>query len=495
MSTFQDDGLPGCFSGLFKRRKAISKPSPSYYTPSDTKPSLPSANDMKEHSCFSPTCDYSFSNLSQWWISDQSISPPPYTPHSASASSATEDAWKIIDETTDTLDPQLRKLSLQIHDHPEIMFHETYARDVLSAFMGEHGFEVTTGYLGLPTAWKAEYSYGSGGRVVGINSEMDALSGLGHACGHNLIAVSGCGVAIALKAAMEQKNIPGKIVLLGTPAEESGGGKILLLDRGGYKEMDFCLMCHPGPGPSHSFDTGSTSAMQSFEVEYFGQSAHAGAAPWEGTNALDAAFLAYSSISVLRQQIKPTHRIHGIVSGKDWLPNVIPDYSKMRWIVRAPTWPELKVFADKVQNCFKAAALATSCEVKINSEAPYFDLNQNEALAEAFSCVMKERYGMDTSSLGTTASTDFGNISYGKSLSIPLMTDIRAGLAIPTKPNGGNHTPAFAQAAATPEAHAAAMRVTRGLAQLAFRGLQDDTFYAQMKQSFMKSSRSQLEQS
>ncbi|THV05540.1 hypothetical protein K435DRAFT_647027 [Dendrothele bispora CBS 962.96] len=408
-----------------------------------------------------------------------SVSPPPAYPTSDPSRNSfgtlsEKSPHKAIEETIDKLDCQLRQLSLRIHDHPEIMFHETYARDLLSTFMRDHGFKVTTGYLGLPTAWRAEYTQGQGGRVVGINSEMDALSGLGHACGHNLIAVSGCGVAVALKAALEQTNTPGKIILLGTPAEESGGGKILLLERGGFEEMDFCLMCHPAPGPSHSFDLGSSNAMQTFEVEFFGQSAHAGASPWEGTNALDAAFVAYSSISLLRQQMRPDHRVHGIVSGKDWVPNVIPDYSKMRWIVRAPTWPELEVFVKRVQNCFQAAALATSCKVNIKSEAPYFDLNQNDALAGAFSSVMTERYGMSASSNGTSASTDFGNVSY----EIPSLHPL---FAIPTSPNGGNHTPAFEKAAATSEAHAAAMRITCGLANIAFLGLKDDEFYSQVR--------------
>ncbi|KAF5387293.1 hypothetical protein D9757_005801 [Collybiopsis confluens] len=145
-----------------------------------------------------------------------------------------------------------------VTDHPETRFQERYARDALTSFMISHGFKVTSGYLGLETAWRAEYVHGSGGKV-------------------------------ALKVALETHNIPGKIILLGTPAEEEGGGKIILLERGGYEEMDFCVMSHPGPGPLNSFAIGSTIAMQTFQVEYIGQSsltssrthsAHAGGAPW-----------------------------------------------------------------------------------------------------------------------------------------------------------------------------------------------------------------------
>jgi len=142
--------------------------------------------------------------------------------------------------------------------------------------MSKHGFEVTPHYAELTTAWRAEFVHGKGGRVLGVNSEMDALPGVGHACGHNLIAAGGVGVALAVKAAMEKHNINGKIILLGTPAEEGGGGKVLLIQRGAYKEMDLCVMSHPSTGPSHSTTLGSSLAMQSISVEYFGHTyAHA----------------------------------------------------------------------------------------------------------------------------------------------------------------------------------------------------------------------------
>ncbi|KAK0489037.1 hypothetical protein IW261DRAFT_1547988 [Armillaria novae-zelandiae] len=351
----------------------------------------------------------------------------------------------IVNPTLDNLSPSLRQLSLKIHDHPELGFEERYAHDLLCAYMETHGFQVTRHYLGLNTAWR--------GSTLGINSEMDGLSGIGHACGHNLIAISGCGVAIAVKATLEALNIPGKIILLGTPAEERVGGKIILLERGAYKDMDLCIMCHPGPGPSNSANFGTTTAMQEAEVEYFGQSAHAGAAPWEGTNALDAAFLAYSSIAVLRQQIKPDHRIHGILGGKNWSANVIPDYAHMTWVVRAPTHGEVDEFAERVK-------ASTACKVKINFTSPYYELLQNSVLGKEFADKVGRNYGMVSDGDGSSASTDFGNVSF----------------AIPTEPKGGNHTPAFAKAAATMAAHEATMTVTKGLALTGLRALQDKAF-------------------
>ncbi|KAG6336463.1 hypothetical protein ID866_2634 [Astraeus odoratus] len=263
-----------------------------------------------------------------------------------------------VGAVVDTLDTDLRALSLQIHvskkDHPELMFEEHYAHQVLCDFMERHGFVVTRHYLGLQTAWRAEF-----------------------------IHVSGVGVAIAVKAALQTYDVPGTVVLLGTPGEEGGGGKAMMLERGGYRDMDVCLMCHPTNGAVDSVSLGSCLAMQSLEAEFFGHPAHAGNAPWDGTNALDAAFLAYSSIAVLRQQIKPDHRVHGMVKGCDSAPNVIPDYVKMRWTVRAPTKGQLMVLLERVKACFEGAALATSCRLKITTDIPYHDLHQNSALGKS----------------------------------------------------------------------------------------------------------------
>lgn len=391
---------------------------------------------------------------------------------------------KTIEETVDKYDPELRALSLQIWEHPETAFEEKFAHDVLTKFIEEHGFEVTPHYLGLPTAWRAEFSYESSSvktgktPVIGINSEMDALPGVGHACGHNLIAIAGVGVALAVKAALEKHDVSGKIILLGTPAEEGGGGKVVLMERGAYKEMDACVMCHPGPGELNSAGVGPSLACQPVDVEFFGHGAHAAWAPWEAQNALDAAFLAYSSVSVLRQQIKPTHRVHGIVSGRDWAPNIIPDYAKMQWIVRAPTWDEVEVLRERVLACFRAAATAAGCKVEISSGVGYYDLRQNAVLGAEFAHVMKSCCGVNVrADGGMSASTDFGNVTYELPALHPSYT-------IPTKPNGANHTPQFTESAGTAEAHSATLAVTKGLAGAAFRVLDDADFAAKVKKSW-----------
>ncbi|KAJ7890491.1 hypothetical protein B0H14DRAFT_1106641 [Mycena olivaceomarginata] len=465
----------GCFGTLFRRKQVSAErarardTSPQESRGQVGRPAPVASSTPPGLKCHYLTpCDHSYADASDWWL-DTDTKPPAYPDSNLES---------VIDNKLDELSPQLRKLSLDIHNHPELAFSEIFAHDVLTSFMASHGFTVTKNYLGLATAFRAEFTHGKGGRVLGINSEYDALSGIGHACGHNLIAVSGCGVALAVKAALEAHNIPGKVVLLGTPAEEGGGGKIILLERGGYDGMDLCVMCHPSPGPKNSANIGPSIAVQDIKVEYAGRNAHAGAAPWEGTNALDAAFLAYSSVSVLRQQMRPDHRVHGIIeSNGDWVPNVIPDYAKMHWLVRAPTASDLTAFVERVKNCFQAAALATSCEIKLTFELPYMDLNQNQVLGQEFSDVVMKRYGMITKKDAGSASTDFGNVSYA-------LPALHPGFAIPTEPHGGNHTIGFTNAAATVEAHEATLLVTKGLAHTALRALRDDDFFKQVKGSF-----------
>ncbi|KAG6872924.1 hypothetical protein C0995_005182 [Termitomyces sp. Mi166 len=348
-------------------------------------------------------------------------------------------------------------------------------------FMEKHGFEVTKHYH-LETAWRATFTNGEGGRTIGVNSEVssildlvqvssadfvktDALPGVGHACGHNLIAISGIAVSIAIKKALERFNLAGTVELLGTPAEEVGSGKVELLDKGAYKNMDACLMCHPAPGPAGSVSLSGSLALEKVTVEYTGHTAHAALSPWEGRNAQDAAVLAYNNVSALRQQLLPTHRIHGVFEGKDWAPNIIPDYSKLNYYVRAPTRSELKAAVKRVIPCFEAAALATGCEVKITTSPGPLDLRQNSALGGEVANIITAKYG---------------DIDYEwgiKSLHV-------SNTAIPTIENGGNHTAGFETTAASLEAHYACLDVTKALAATGIRVLIDDDFFSEVKKAY-----------
>ncbi|KAJ3880761.1 hypothetical protein F5051DRAFT_149379 [Lentinula edodes] len=414
------------------------------------------------------------SSTPEVWRPEDTVPPVPETPGSEIFR---PDILDEIEKKIEEMSKELNVLSLDIHAHPELKYEEARTHDVLTSFMSEHGFKVEKHYL-LPTAWLATYKHGSGGRTIGVNSEMDALPGVGHACGHNLIAISGVAVACAMRAVLEQFNISATIQLLGTPAEEGGGGKIKLLEKGAYKDMAACLMCHPAPGPKGSVSLSGSLAIQQLTVEYFGHTAHAALSPWEGINALDAAVLAYNNISTLRQQLKPTARVHGIFEGKDWAVNVIPDYAKYICYIRAPNVTELDEVVKRVLPCFPAAAQATGCEYKLTLAEKLTDIHQNKALGEEVARIVKSRYGGIDFVWGIAhASTDFGNVTYE-------LPSLHPGFAIPTVLNGGNHTRDFAAAAATATAHQACLDVSKALAATGIRVLIDDEYFAEVKKTF-----------
>ncbi|OCH85932.1 amidohydrolase [Obba rivulosa] len=477
------DVQAGCFARLFSSRQhRRDTHAPTNDAPHVCRPSVcPHPSQPQEIPAYAHFTNCLFCEPDGYAF--RSDKPPSYSA-SAPGDLYRPEVLKTIGDSLDQLEPELRKLSLDIAERssPSI---SRYAHDTLTNFMVKHGFKVTSHYKGLSTAWRAAYTHvpkrdestaKRPHRVIGVNAEMDALPGIGHACGHNLIAMAGVGVAIAIKAALQAHDVWGTVVLLGTPAEEGGGGKQILLDRGAYDEMDACIMCHPAAGPDNSTWVAPSLASQPIDIEFFGHGSHAAAAPWEGRNALDAAFLAYSGVSVLRQQILPTHRVHGIVTGRDWAPNVIPDYAKMRWIVRAPTWAELEVLRERVLKCFEAAAHATACKLKIQTGIGYYDLHENDVLGTRDVVYVgnknADRFVCSTGVCRCRTGT--GNVTYA----LPAIHPV---FAIPTEPNGGNHTPQFAKAAVQPEAHAAALKVAKGLAAVGFRFLDDEKFSREVR--------------
>jgi len=270
------------------------------------------------------------------------------------------------------------------------------------------------------------------------------------------------------------------VILLGTPGEEGGMGKKTMLAAGAYKDMDGCVMCHPAPGPNATSSLSACLAVQRMVAKYKGHSAHAALSPWEGQNALDAAVLAYNNIAALRQQLRPHVRVHGIFKGEDWAPNVIPDNAEMSWLVRSPRYSEVQEVTQRVKRCFEASALATDCEVEISADPKnsMTELRQNEALGRAFEEIFNAKYGVVDRIYGiASASTDFGNVTYA-------LPSIHPSFAIPTEPNGGNHTKAFALSAASKESHVACLNISKVLALTGLRVLADDGFAQQMKETF-----------
>ena len=209
--------------------------------------------------------------------------------------------------------------------------------------------------------------YGSGGCVVAFNAEYDALPDIGHACGHNLIAMMSIGAFIGLAEAIKTFGIEGRVRLIGTPAEEGGGGKLKLIDAGAFSDVDACLMTHPGPEETSAGFTGDaympTLANCKFSIRYTGKAAHAAMNPWQGVNALDAVVLAYNGISALRQQIRPDERIHGIIAQGGTRPNIITAHAALDYYVRSPTLKSANDLVDRAKGCFDGAALQTGCSV------------------------------------------------------------------------------------------------------------------------------------
>lgn len=245
--------------------------------------------------------------------------------------------------------------------------------DLFDALAAE-GYQVKRSAYGIRTAFEISYSRGNGGRTVAFNAEYDSLPGIGHACGHNLIATSSIAAFQATcetMRALYSDDLSYTVRLLGTPAEEGGGGKLLLIDAGAYKDVDACFMVHPFPvlsgAPnllSASSCSGQYLANHKVEVTFTGKPAHASAAPWEGVNALDAVVAAYVNISMLRQQILPTQKIHGVVLRGGERPNVIPASTTVEYYIRSDTVKTLEPLTEKVLRCFEAAATATGCTVE-----------------------------------------------------------------------------------------------------------------------------------
>ncbi|MET4637274.1 M20 family metallopeptidase [Mycetocola sp. 2940] len=301
-------------------------------------------------------------------------------------------------------------VSHRLHADPELGWQEVRSVALLTAQLDALGFTIDRDVAGLPTAFVA--SRGSGPVVVGLIAEYDALAGIGHACGHNIIAAATIGAAAALAPHADELGIT--LQVIGTPAEEGGGGKIYLLDAGVFDRLDLAMMIHPGPVDSVM---ARPRAVAHFDVEYTGKASHAGAYPHLGRNAADAFTVAQVGIGLLRQQLPDSVRVHGIVTEAGTAPNAIPETAKGSWYVRADSLEQLDGIFDRVSACFAAGALATGCEWELRETSPrYAEFRNDVALANLFTAnAAALGRDMDPDELlpggMNTASTDLGNVS------------------------------------------------------------------------------------
>ncbi|KFY81853.1 hypothetical protein V500_11024 [Pseudogymnoascus sp. VKM F-4518 (FW-2643)] len=394
-----------------------------------------------------------------------------------------------VDAAIDGLNQRLQEVNRKIWENPELGEHEFMAHETLCSFLEEQGYAVTRSAYGRPTAF--EVLSGSGGRLVNFNAEYDCLPGIGHACGHNLIATSSVAAFLGLSISLKKLGVPGRVQLLGTPDEEGSGAKIKLLEAGAYKGVDASLMAHPiagdmaGSGQGNEVNDGVAGirmiARQYLSAEYRGKNAHAGGNPWKGVNALDSAISAYNNISLLRQQMEPDERIHNVLLESEKTVNVIPAYAKAAYQARSPRLAGLKVLTARVVNCINAAALATGTEVKIEYGALYADVVLNETICGLYTSHIA-RYGQQVTKISpiiVTGSTDQGNVSQ-------VMPALHTMFSIPTEGGVGPHNAGFAKAAGTDVAHDKAIIVGKTMAMVGFDILTKDDVYENVKADWEK---------
>ena len=310
----------------------------------------------------------------------------------------------------DRLADQLVHASHEIHAHPELNFEEHFAHDLLVDQLRSGGLAPAAHAYGVDTAFEA--SVGDQGFNVAVLCEYDALPGIGHACGHNVIATAGLGAGMAAAAVAEQAG--GRLRIMGTPAEEGGGGKIQMARRGAFEHVDAAMMVHPADADLISMDC---IALQQLHVQFHGKAAHAAAAPWDGRNALDAAVLGYINVATLRQHIRPTERIHGVFTNGGDKANIVPAETAMEWIVRSATIESLQPLKERVLTSLQSAATACACTVDHAWHShTYADMIDNGPMVAAY-VVNAARLGRSvvdpaTVGRGVVGSTDMGNISY-----------------------------------------------------------------------------------
>lgn len=375
----------------------------------------------------------------------------------------------------EALAADLYAISEFLHQNPETAFQEFKACEFLGRFLKERGFEVESPVGGVKTAFLARPAGRAKARpTVALLAEYDALPGVGHGCGHNLIAAASVGAALALSRHLDR--LPGGLAVVGTPAEEGGGGKILLAEAGVFAEMDMAMMCHPSrlnlPGEDM---LGRTK----FKVEFFGKAAHASVSPDRGINALDALVATYNHISALRQGLRSDARIHGIITNGGEAPNVIPEYTSGLFYIRAATRDYRQELFQRVEKCIEGAALATGAKFKIEVLQPTFEpMKRNLPLEEAVKANMGALGISVDPDDGRRGSSDIGNLSQ-------VLPAIHPSLAI-VDPDIPGHSQAFAEATMNPRGRKALLNAAKLLALTAYDFLKSAELRSRVGEAFQR---------
>jgi len=369
----------------------------------------------------------------------------------------------------------LIKLSLSLHAEPEIAYQEHRSTAKLAEFLEANGFAVHRAYKDVATAYRADASGKSKGPTVAILTEYDALPDIGHACGHNLIAMMGTAAAIGVRAALD--GLPGRLAAIGTPAEEGGGGKVALVRAGGFTDVDIAMMCHPS---SRTLAGRTSLASNRVDVEFYGKAAHAAAQPDKGINALDGVIQTFNNVNAMRQQLRPEARIHGIITNGGSAANIIPEYAMAKFSVRALDRRYQQEVLKRFIACAEGAAAATGTKLKVtvHENSGYENMVPSQPLAERWAVHMRAlgqtvQATLDDERMG---STDMGNVSQ-------ILPSIHPYIGIAPEGTPG-HSTAFRDAAAMPEAHETALFAAKAMALVAIDALVDTALLDRARADF-----------
>jgi amidohydrolase len=354
----------------------------------------------------------------------------------------------------DAIADRLVHVSREIHAHPELNYEEHFAHDLLTGVLDDRGLAPVRGAYDVATAFEARV--GDTGPEVAVLLEYDALPGIGHACGHNVIAAAGLGASLA--ASVVASDAGGRLRIMGTPAEEGGGGKVLMARQGAFDGLTAAMMVHPADADLLRMDA---IAVQAVLVDYEGKAAHAAAAPWEGRNALDAAVLGYMNVAALRQHIRPTERVHGVITQGGEKANIVPRQAQAHWMVRSDTIETLLPLRERVLACLDGAARACGCTMATTWDGHrYADMRDSGPVAAAYvaNAATVGRTVVDPATLGhrVVGSTDMGNVSYLTPSIHPMIQVAPRGVAI--------HTADFAAYAGAEEGDRAVLDGARAMA-------------------------------
>ncbi len=379
---------------------------------------------------------------------------------------------KQIDKILSKYEEDIKKIGLDIHSNPELGYEEFKACKWQEDYLEKQGFQVEKEYKGVKTAYKA--SFGTGKPVVCITSEYDALPEIGHACGHNLMAGCSLATGLILKELIESEKIDGTLLIIGTPAEESGGGKVVLIEKGGFENIDIALMAHPNYFTSPSL---LMAAVNRYNINFKGQTSHAADSPEKGLNALDATRLLFNGVDCWRQQLPETSRVHGVITNGGERPNIIPDKGSSFWYLRSFDNDYLDGMKQRFENIAKGAALMTGTEVEIiHDKTPYKVLNPNK--------IMNQTFFKEATNLGLKpewrepcrASTDFGDIS-------DIMPAIQPFFDITNGAEIALHTKEFAECASSEFALEQMLRTSQVLAKIGYKYFTDNEYRNQIQDS------------